>query len=97
VGLTCENVFHHSPVDCAAGHVLAPVLHQALVGDPQVVPGDLGAHVVGDMHTDVVAQELHPPGIFAIHSACKCTKTAIPPPPGEYEMVNMLEWVAGCG
>ena len=32
-------------------------------------PGDLAADVVGHVHADVVAQELHPPGVLAVHGA----------------------------
>lgn len=66
---TCEDCLHHSPVERAAGHVFAPVLLQALVGSPQVVPGDLAVHVVRHMNTDVVAKDLHPAGVVTVHSA----------------------------
>ncbi len=48
---------------CAAkglGAHLAPVLAEGVGGRAQVVPGDLAVHVVGHMHVNVVAQELHP-------------------------------------
>lgn len=47
-------------VDAALGHVLAPVLAQAVGGRAQVVPGDLAHHMVGHVHVDVKAQELNP-------------------------------------
>jgi len=45
--------------DSSACARLTPVGLEALVRLAQVVPGDLAVHVVGDMHADVVAQELN--------------------------------------
>jgi len=55
-----DDVAHHTPVEGALRHVLAPVLTQRAGSLPQVVPGDLGADVVGHVPANVMRQELHP-------------------------------------
>lgn len=63
-----KDVLHHAPVEGGLSHVIAPVLAKGISGSTQIVPGDLGHHVMGDMDINIKAQELDPPGVVTMDS-----------------------------